>query len=52
MGKMKKTAKQKILLLLLSGVALGFSRSPRGYFKILKGVPEAWRKLNEADFIG
>ena len=45
---MKKTAKQKILLLLLSGVALGFSRSPRGYFKILKGVPEAWREIERS----
>ena len=42
---MKETAKQKILLLLLSGIALGFSRSPRGYFKILKGVSEAWREI-------
>lgn len=42
---MKKTAKQKILLLLLGGIALGFSRSPRGYFKILKGVQEAWKEI-------
>lgn len=32
--------KQKILLLLLSGVALGLSRSPKGYFKILKSIPD------------
>ncbi|MCK6462512.1 MAG: hypothetical protein L6Q29_01690 [Candidatus Pacebacteria bacterium] len=45
---MKETAKQKILLLLLSGVALGFSRTPRGYFKILKGIPEAWREIERS----
>ena len=48
MRKMKETAKQKILLLLLSGVALGFSRTPRGYFKILKGVSEAWREIERS----
>ena len=45
---MKESAKQKILLLLLSGVALGFSRTPRGYFKILKGVSEAWREIERS----
>lgn len=45
---MKESAKQKILLLLLSGVALGFSRSPRGYFKILKGVPKAWKEIERS----
>lgn len=47
-NNMKETAKQKILLLLLSGIALGFSRTPKGYFKILKGVPEAWRKIERS----
>ena len=41
----ERNRKTKILLLLLSGIALGFSRSPRGYFKILKGVSEAWREI-------
>ena len=33
---------------MLSGVALGFSRTPRGYFKILKVVPEAWREIERS----
>lgn len=45
---MKKSAKQKILLLLLGGIALGFSRTPRGYFKILKGVSESWREIERS----
>ena len=45
---MKESAKQKILLLLLSGIALGFSRTPRGYFKILKGVSEDWREIERS----
>lgn len=42
---MRRDAKQKILLLLLSGVALGLSKSPKGYFKILKSIPEDWRQI-------
>lgn len=45
---MRRDTKQKILLLLLSGVALGFSRTPKNYFKILKGVPEAWREIERS----
>jgi CRISPR/Cas system-associated endoribonuclease Cas2 len=37
---------EKILLLLLSGVALGFSRSPRGYFKILRETHKAWQEID------
>ena len=42
---MTRDTKQKVLLLLLSGVALGLSKSPRGYFKILKSIPEEWRQI-------
>lgn len=42
---MRDDTKQKILLLLLSGIALGLSRSPRGYFKALKNIPEELRQI-------
>ena len=44
---MKETTKQKILLLLSSGVALGLSRSPKNYFKILENLPSAWKEINK-----
>lgn len=37
--------KQKILLLLLTGVALGLSRSPKNYFKILEGISKEWKEI-------
>ena len=33
---------------MLSGIALGFSRTPKGYFKILKGVPKAWMEIERS----
>ncbi len=41
----KSETKQKILLLLFAGVALGFSRSPKNYFKILEGVAKEWKEI-------
>lgn len=41
-------AKQKILLLLLSGVLLGINRSPKEQWRIIKKVPKVWRSINEA----
>jgi DNA-binding transcriptional regulator PaaX len=38
---------QKILTLLLGGVALSFSRSPKQYFRILKDMRREWKKINE-----
>ncbi len=38
---------QKILLLLLSGLAMGLTRSPRTYFRIAKNIPEEWKKINK-----
>ena len=31
--------------MLMSGVALGLSKSPKGYFKVLKSIPEDWRQI-------
>ena len=42
---MKRDAKKKILLLLLTGVSLSLSKSPRGYFKIIKGLPEGLKEI-------
>jgi len=39
--------KQKILLLLLGGLALGYSYTPQRQWKILKGISRKWRKINE-----
>lgn len=41
------TAQQKILLLLLSGLAMGLTRSPRAYFKIAQNIPKEWEKINK-----
>ncbi len=41
------STKKKILLLLLGGLALGLSRSPRTYFKIIKGMREEWEAINQ-----
>ena len=40
------SARQKILLLLLTGLTLGLTRSPRRYFKILKNIPRAWQEID------
>ncbi|MEK7566681.1 MAG: hypothetical protein AAB527_00910 [Patescibacteria group bacterium] len=45
----KDTIRKKILLLLSAGVALGFSRSPAGYFRLLKAVERDWKNLNRQD---
>ena len=42
---MKRDTKKKILLLLLAGVSLSLSRSPRGYLKIIKGLPEGLKEI-------
>ena len=40
------STQEKILLLLLSGVGLGLSRSSKGYFKILKSAHQTWKEIN------
>ena len=42
---MKRDTKKKILLLLLAGVSLSLSRSPKGYFKIIKGLPLGLKEI-------
>ena len=49
---MKRDTKKKILLLLMAGVSLSLTRTPKGYFKILRSLPKEWkeikrRRLNE-----
>lgn len=39
---------RKILLLLLGGLALGLSGSPRRYFRILKMIGNEWRSIERA----
>ena len=38
---------QKILLLLLGGVALGLSHPPRQYFRILKSIKKEWEWIDK-----
>jgi len=40
------STQEKILLLLLGGITLGLSRSPRGYFKVLKTMHKAWEEID------
>lgn len=42
---MKRDTKKKVLLFLLAGLSLSLSRSPRGYFKIIKGLPEGLKEI-------
>lgn len=37
---------QKILLLLMAGLAMGLSHSPKQHFKILKAIPKEWREID------
>lgn len=37
---------RKILLLLLGGLALGFSGSPQRYFRILKAIGREWKEID------
>lgn len=45
----KGVIQQRILLLLLGGLALSLSRSPRAQFKILKGMVKEWKNIPEAN---
>ena len=46
---MKEGLKQKILLLLFGGVALGCAYSPRRQMRIIKAVAREWQKINEKE---
>ena len=37
---------QKIVLLLLGGLALGLTRSPKQYFRVAKEIRKEWRAIN------
>lgn len=39
--------KQKIILLLLGGLTLGLSRSPKQYFRIVKEIGREWKEINK-----
>ena len=39
--------KEKILLLLLGGLALSLKRSPKGYFKLIKDIHKEWQKIDQ-----
>ena len=39
--------KQKILLLLLGGLALGYSYTPKTQWKVLKQISYEWKKINK-----
>jgi DNA-binding transcriptional regulator PaaX len=43
----KGTIQKKILLLLLAGIALSGTRSPKRQLKIFKGVRDEWREIND-----
>lgn len=45
----KGIIQQRILLLLLGGLALSLSRSPRTQFKILEGMIKEWKNIPEAN---
>ncbi len=38
---------KKVLLLLSAGVGLGFSRSAKTHYRIIKGTSQEWEKLNQ-----
>lgn len=40
-----------MLLLLLAGTALGFSRSPKNYFKVLEDVAKEWKEIDRKRLI-
>lgn len=41
------STQEKILLLLLGGLTLSLTRSPRGYFKVLKQIEKDWKDINQ-----
>lgn len=44
--KIQSLIKQKVLLLLTTGVLLGFTRSPKHYFKIVRMAAKEWKFIN------
>ena len=46
----KSEISRKILILLLGGIALGLTHSPKQYFKILSGMVDEWKGINKFSF--
>jgi DNA-binding transcriptional regulator PaaX len=46
MSKGLGDTQRKILILLLGGLALGLSRSPKTSFRVIKGIKEEWKEIN------
>lgn len=44
-----KAIKEKILLLLLAGIGLGFTYLPNKQWKIIKATAKEWQKINERE---
>lgn len=49
MGRNLSPTTQKVLLIILGGIALGLSGSPKNYFKTLKIIKKDWQKINEEE---
>ena len=49
---MRRDTKQKVLLLLLSGLAMSLSRSPKGYYKILNNIPKQLKEIRRKRLYG
>jgi len=47
----RNSTKEKILLLLLGGLALSLTRSPKSYFKITNEIHREWKKINHRSFV-
>ncbi|OHA91450.1 MAG: hypothetical protein A2832_00300 [Candidatus Zambryskibacteria bacterium RIFCSPHIGHO2_01_FULL_44_22b] len=45
------STKEKILLLMLGGLALGLQRSPKGYYKVLNTIADDWKKINQKQLL-
>lgn len=41
------TIRQKIILLLLAGVAFSFAHSPKLQWRIIKDIPKEWKKIDQ-----
>lgn len=42
----KGSTQEKVLLLLLGGLALSLNKSPKGYFRIVRGMRAEWNDIN------
>ncbi|HEY4510594.1 MAG TPA: hypothetical protein VJJ73_02050 [Candidatus Paceibacterota bacterium] len=47
MSKGPGVAQRKILLLILGGIMLSLSNSPKGYFRTIRKIRQDWKKINK-----